>query len=402
MLARPARQRQLAALPSESTAFCYPAGPVKPTAVKSLRLAALCGAYLSWTATGLAQEADSGAQSRADEPVQKRPAYYGSFLFWEHNVSAETVGVGNDVQSSNPTYTMGLGAKGRWYFLDEPGKRLSVRGDVGVYREFTNSDSTTRRGETSPSDTELALSYVTRIRGAADSDGTLLELRPLTLVLPTSRASFNAGRYFAPGVLVGISHVGPLLKERFQPELGSVLSFMAGYKRWFARATVPTSPSLELVRVTSEGRSVPTDQLSGSSLIRDELSFIARWALSFGDFVTWTTDFGLQPAWKYDVTDQVDICGVVDTGCTTVELAEGDSRYLLRTLFNVELAFEVVKSLSLAVGYANVANQLGPDGRRRGMFYSPEASFYAGLAFTPHELSTTPKRSAWQAGPATF
>jgi hypothetical protein len=375
---------------------------VKPTVAKSLRLVVLCGASLSWAVPVLAQEADRADPTPVDEPAQKRPAYYGSFLFWEHNVSAETVGVGNDVQSRNPSYTMGLGAKARWYLLDQPGRRLSLRGDVGVYREFTNSDSTTKRGETSPSDTELALSYSTRIRGAADSDGTLLELRPLTLVLPTSRASFNAGRYFAAGAVVGVSHVGPLLKDRFKPELGSVLSFMAGYKRWFARATVPTNPSFELVRVTSDGRSAPTDQLSGSSLIRDELSFIGRWALSFGDLVTWTTDFGLQPAWKYDVADQVDICGVVATGCTTVELGEDDSRYLLRTLFNVELAFELVKSLSLAVGYANVANQLGPDGRRRGMFYSPDASFYAGLAFTPHELATKPKRSAWQAGPATF
>lgn len=374
---------------------------MKPSAAKSLGLAALYGACLSWATTSLAQDTDSGG-ARGDEPAQKRPAYYGSLLFWEHNVSAETVGVGNDVQSSNPSYTMGLGARARWYFLDQPGKRLSLRGDVGVYREFTNSDSTTRRGETSPSDTELALSYATRIQGAADSDGTLLELRPLALVLPTSRASFNAGRYFAAGALVGVSHVSPLLKGRFEPELGSVLSFTAGYKHWFARATVPTNPSLELVRVTSDGRSVPTDQLTGSSLIRDELSFIGRWALSFGDFVTWTTDFGLQPAWKYDVAEQVAICGVVATGCTTVELGEDDGRYLLRTLFNVELAFEVVRSLSLAVGYANVANQLGPDGRRRGMFYSPDASFYAGLAFTPHELAAKPKRSAGQAGPATF
>lgn len=371
---------------------------MKLTAAKRLPLAALCGLGVFWAAPALAQPADR----EAEEASADLPPYRGSFLFWEHNVSAETIGVGDDVQSSNPSYTMGLGAKARWYFLDEPGRRLSVRGDVGLYREFTNSDSTTRRGETSPSDTELSLAYSTRILGRADSDGTLLELRPLTLVLPSSRASFNAGRFFAAGAVAGITHVGPLLKGRFEPELGSALSFAVGYKRWFARATVPTNPSLELVRVTSEGRSVPTDQLSGSSLIRDELSVLARWALSFGDVVTWTTDVGLQPAWKYDVADQLSICGVVATGCTTVELAESDSRYLVRTLFNVELAFELVKSLSFAVGYANVANQLGPDGRRRGMFYSPNASFYAGLAFTPHELTKKPKRSAWQAGSATF
>ncbi len=371
--------------------------PVTVQKVRQLGLAALVGlgAGLSWSADVRAQAADAGVAEPAPE---KKPPYHGSFLFWENNVSAETLGVGDDVQSRNPTYVMGFGAKARYYLVDEPGKHLSLRGDVGLAREMTNSDATTKRGETTLTDVDLELSYARRIQGPDDADGTTLELRPLTLLLPTSKASFDSGRYFAPGALVGLTHATPLLKGRFEPELATAVSLAVGYKRWFARATVPTNPALALVRVTADGRSVPTDQLTGSSLIRDELSFIGRWALSLGDFMTWTTDFGLQPAWKYDVADEVEICGVVATGCTSVQVAEDDSRYLVRTLFNTELSFEVVRSLSFAVGYANVANQLGPDGRRRGMFYSPDASFYAALAFTPDELATKPKRSAQRAG----
>lgn len=357
---------------------------------------ALLGLSLLGASPAEAQQADAGAAPAEAEKPEKLPPYHGTFFFWEHNVSAETVGVGDDVQSRNPTYTMGLGAKTRWYLLDEPGNRLSIRADAALYREFTNSDSTTQRGELSPSDAELLLSYSRLVRGAAESDGTLLELRPLMLTFPTSRASFNSGRYFAAGALVGVTQVNPLLAGRFEPELGSALSLAVSYERWFARATVPTSPSFELVRMTSDGRSVPTDQLSGSSLVRDQLSVVGRWALSIGKRFSVTTDFGFQPAWKYDIAEEVELCGVVATGCTTVKVSEDDSRYLVRTLFNVELGVELVKSLAFAAGYSNVGNQLGPDGRRRGMFYSPDASFYAALAFTPDELTREPKQSAGQ------
>lgn len=341
----------------------------------------------------LAQEASDGGAKKEGE-AEKRPPYRGSFFFWDNTVSAETVGVGDDVQSSNPTYTMGFGTKARYYLSDEPGSRLSLRGDIGLYRELTNSDSTTDRGETSFSDAELALDYTRRIWGASDADGVMLGVRPLTLVLPTSKASWSSGRYFAPGVVVGLTHVTPLLKGRFEPELGSSASLAVGYKRWFARATVPTNPSLQLERLTPDGRTVPGDQLSGSSLTRDQLSFLARWSLGIGKRVSLSTDFGLQPSWKYDVADEVEVCGVIDTGCATVGVSEDDSRYVLRTLFGVELGVELVTSLSLAVGYSNLANQLGPDGRRRGMFYSPDASFFAALAFTPDELLSPPKQSA--------
>jgi hypothetical protein len=84
----------------------------------------------------------------------------------------------------------------------------------------------------------------------------------------------------------------------------------------------------------------------------------------------------------------------VATGCTTVEVGEDDSRYLVRTQFNTELGLRLLTGLSLELGYGSAANQLGPDGRRRGIFYNPDAGFYVSLSFTPDELASPPKRSA--------
>jgi hypothetical protein len=271
---------------------------------------------------------------------------------------------------------------------------LSVRADGGLYTELTNSDNTARRGEWSFVDTDLSLVYARRFLGDANTRGTLAEVRPLMLTLPTSKVSLDSGRYFAAGALVGVNHATPLLPGRIKPDLAATTRLAVQYQRWFARATVPTNPSLERVRLTPEGRALPGDQLSGASLTRDQLSLSARLRLSFGESVLWTTDFGFQPAWKYDVADQVELCGVVATGCTTVEVGADDQRYMVRTQFNTEVSFRLARSLSLEVGYGNATAQIGPDGRRRGVFYSPDASFYASLTFTPHELLTTDSGSA--------
>lgn len=352
------------------------------------------------TSVPAAAQAPADAASAKPEEEKKPPAYHGSSASWEHNVSAQTFGIGDDPQSSNPTYTMGFALRPRYYFLDQPGSRLSLRGDAGIYREFTNSDSTTQRGEWSLSDTELLLVYMRRLLGPTDSDALLGEIRPLSLVLPTSEASFESGRYFGAGAVLGLTKATPLLRGRFKPDLSSVVRLAVGYRRWFARATVPTNPGLQRVRLTPDGRSLPGDQLSGASLIRDELTLSARFQLAFGEAVSWTTDFGFQPAWKYDVAEEVELCGVVATGCTTVAVGEDDTRYLVRTQFNTELGFRLYTGLSLELGYGSAANQLGADGRRRGIFYNPDAGFYASLTFTPDELLSPPKKRSVQ-GPHT-
>lgn len=326
----------------------------------------------------------------AAAPSPKLPAYHHSIFSWEHHVSTETVGIGNEPQSRNPTYVMGLAAKPRYYLRDQPGRLLSLRLEGGLYREFTSSDTTTQRGEWAFEDTNLAVVYAHRFLGAADTDGTLLELRPLTLTLPTSKTSFDSGRYFAAGLLVGVNNIRPILQDKVL----STVRLAAGYERWFARATVPTSPSLNRVRLTTDGRSISGDQLAGSSLVRDQLTFSGRLRFELGEAVVWTTDVAFAPAWKYNLQDDVELCGVVATGCTDVAISDDDSRYQVATQFATEVSIRLVPSLSLELGYSNSGDQIGQDGRRRSMFYSPAAEFLISLSFQPHELAPTPKQTA--------
>lgn len=333
---------------------------------------------------------DTAAQSAAP---QRLPRYHHTAFSWEHSATTETLGVGADPQTSNPTYEMGFSAKPR-YYLYEAAWALSLRGDIGLYREFTDSDATTRRGEWSVSDAEVALVYSRRLGSDAAASGTAIEFRPAALVLPTSKASFASGRYFALGTLLAATHTTPLLVGRVRPEVLATFRLAAGYSHWFARATVPTSSELDRVRLTPEGRSVAGDQLSGAGLVRHQLSLSARFGLALGEHLAWTSDAAIQPAWKYELKDEVAICGTIDTGCTQVALSSNDTRYLLRTQFNTEVSLALPRGFSIGVGYSNVAAQIGADGRRRGFFYSPTATFYAALSFVPHEFVTPAPRTA--------
>lgn len=361
---------------------------------RTLALAGAIAVSLLWSGRVRAEETEDKPQDvPRKEHRRQLQRYHDSVIAWENHVTAATLGIGDDPQSRNPTYTMGFSGQGRFYLRDELGDWLYVGANLGLYREFTNSDSTTQRGEWALTDGDLALHYVRRLLGAQDSDTTLGQIRGVVR-LPTSQASFDSGRYFLLGGYLAVTQVNPLLKGRFKPGLTSALRLGVGYGRWFSRATVPTQPSLERVRLTPDGQSVAGDQLSGSSLVRDMLSFQARWQLLFGDFMTWSTEFSFNPAWKYDVQDQVDVCGVVATGCATVRTGQDDTRYLAITEFSTELSFQLFRGVSLQVGYLNAANQLGPDGQRQGVFYSPGAEFYTALSLTPHELVSPPAQSA--------
>ena len=144
---------------------------------------AALGLFSSVAGAQTPPDADQGAAPAADSEEEYLPAYHHSLFSWEHTVTSQTLGVGDTPQSSNPTYTMGFVAKTRYYFLDDTpgGKHFSVRLDGGLYREFTNSDVTAKRGEWTFSDTDVAARRETPVgRGDVGAGGHAAEARHVT------------------------------------------------------------------------------------------------------------------------------------------------------------------------------------------------------------------------------
>jgi hypothetical protein len=331
---------------------------------------------------------DGGVTTATADPEKDdapRVPFRGSTLFWDNAASIDTLGVGQDYQSGNPVYEMAFGFRPRYYFRDVDAESLSVRGDIALLREFTDSDSTTERGEWTFTDAEVWLAYVRRVN---DSPGATTDviLRAPQLILPTSKVSASNGKILGLGVGAGVEQQVPLRGDgaSFLPK--AALRVNARYVYQFVSSTVPTNDDFDRVRLGPDGRSLPSDQLSGSAFTQHQGAISVQSDLSLVRDLTLSTEFGMRYAYRRALDERVEVCGVVATGCAEVETREDGSRYGVSTLFNVELGYDLTKQLSLAIGYSNLTPQLGADGQRRQPFYSHDARGYLTVTLALDEL----------------
>ena len=235
-----------------------------------------------------------------------------------------------------------------------------------------------QRGEWSATDFELYGAFSYKLRESRE-DLTELALRLPRLTLPTSKISYDNGKLLTLGARVGIREDIALegRDAAFFPNVELIAKVEYGYL--FSRSQVPTNGDLERLRIDPEGRSVVSDQLGGATLAQHSAAFGVASLVHVHQKVLWTSAFDLRPAWKYPVRQDVEVCGVVLTGCTQASGVSNATTRSVLTVFTTELWFSFTNVLGLSVGYANVSAQLGPDGRRRSALYSPDARFYLTL-----------------------
>lgn len=324
---------------------------------------------------------DQGAKLLAAGEPSREPLlpWHGSVFIWDHAVGTQTLGIGEDYQSSNPTYEMTLRLAPRYYFVDDKALSVSLRADARLLREFTNSDTTTERGEWTFLDTELWLAEVLKLRDTPGRHTELVFRAPL-LVLPTSKASYKSGRTVGLGLGIGLDQDVPLRGEAATLLPSLKLRPRLTYTYQFANSIVATSDEIDRIRLDPDGRALPSDQLSGSALSQHQLSATLSIDTQVLEELSLVTEFGMRYAHRYALPESVDLCGVVATGCVMVPSSPEPSRWGVQTLFAVSLGYSPLDYLELSLGYGNLAPQLGADGRRRNYFYSPYAQ--ASLDFT--------------------
>ncbi len=351
-----------------------------------LRAALLCAVAVA-TRPAHAEPPEASASGPVDIPLGRTVApgvqqtnlpWHDTYLYWDNALTTSTVGVGQSYQSSDPFYELTFGIRPRYYFIDNSQMTLSARADLGIVSERTNSDTTTEEGEWSATDFELYGAFSYKLRESPD-DLTELAIRVPRFTLPTSRVSYDSGKLLGLGARVGLREDVSLEGRgaTFLPNVELVVK--AEYNYLFTRTEVPTNAGLERIRLDPDGRSVISDQLGGASFAQQAAVFGAATLLHIHRDVLWTTALEIRPAWKYPVNHDVEVCGVVLTGCAEATgVADPQTRSVL-TFFQTDFWITLTDTLGLSLGYANLTAQLGPDGRRRSVFYSPDARFYATL-----------------------
>jgi hypothetical protein len=125
------------------------------------------------------------------------------------------------------------------------------------------------------------------------------------------------------------------------------------------------------------GRAIPGDQLSGAAFAQHQATVGVSTELAITERVSWNNAFQWRPAWKYALPP-----AETSTSGDPARVEGADGHFSVITLFASEIGVKVLDEMSVAVGYNNLTLQLGPDGQRRSMLYSPDARFY--LTVTGH------------------
>ena len=312
----------------------------------------------------------------ADDEREHKSRWRLSRLLLDQSVTTETFGVGQDYQSRNPTYDWTLQLRPRYYFIDRDTWSYSVQGTFAAAQELTNSDGTTRRRELDAEDGLLLLRYDRTLYREGDTI-TAIGLALPEVGLPISRASRNNGRVLGLGGALLPSQQVPLSKgSEFFPSFGIV--GLARYQHFFTRATVPTNEEIAQPRTDLRGRPIVSDQLGSGAFPQHEVRLGFTTELLIHERVGLISDFQWRPTWNYEIDDDAQICNLL-TGCIEADGVADPETYELITVFATEVETRVMDELSVSVGYINTASQIGPDGQRRSMFYSPNARFYLTL-----------------------
>jgi hypothetical protein len=320
---------------------------------------------------------DQGASPAAKSPAKKevKLPWRNTSFSWANRVTAQTLGVGNDYQSSNPYYEWFFSLRPRYYLWEEGDNTLSLRATANAYVELTNSDTTTDEREFLLDDSTLAL--VPSFTLASDGNyRTVLTLAAPRYVIPTSKASRSAGIYGELGARASVTQTLPIRDdEEFFPS--SDIGARAGYGYLFSSGNVPEDADLDRLRLNVGGVTVPSDQLSGAALAQHRASAHVFGSVEiYRDLVTLSTELGMDWFWKFPLMETE-----VSTGTGSVPVPSEDSGRLQRMIFfDAELSAEAIRDiLTVSVGYESFPTQLGPGGTRQSLFYNTNALFTLSL-----------------------
>jgi hypothetical protein len=306
------------------------------------------------------------------EAEEKPSAWRGSIFLFDQSVTTQTIGIGKDYQSSDPTYEWWFALKPRYTFYSTDETTMSVGAWANLYLELTNSDTTTTEREPVLGPTILSGSVAQTVLKRGEYK-TSVSLGP-RLTLPTDKESRNAGRYFSLGLGGGVTQSVPINGK--DATSFNVLRFELStiYAHPFNHYTTPTNENLNQPRQDVSGRLISDNQLRFGMNVRDSLT------LRFGAEAQLTPklNFGLAyvigNSWRYSPPP---ISGVVISNAVAMpERVNNPTTFEVSTWALASLDYDVIDEMSLGIGYYNKTDQLGPDGQRRNPLWSPEARFF--------------------------
>jgi hypothetical protein len=321
------------------------------------------------------EEISSGLHRRPIDKEQGDNPFRGSALVFEQSMTTQTTQLQpGPEQSYAPLYELWLSFRPRYYFNEH----WSMRGRFDYTKELTNNQPTTYYREDVFGDIWTDLVYGAKLDELWP--GTRVSIGPRAL-LPTSKVSQGNGTYVTLGGTAGALH-------RFEihgdgaPALNE---FHAGvsvtYLHPFTKATTPTSyGNFAYARqdVGDDDHSIMSDQLQGQTLVNHNLWLVFDTGLQITPRLSVTVDAVFINQWHYQPTGTGVVIGTGAVDPTRVD----DHQYTQNVWLLGGVDYMLFDEVDLTLGYYNLANEIAPDGQRRGLFgsdnvwWSPDARLF--------------------------
>ncbi|KYF54071.1 hypothetical protein BE08_11345, partial [Sorangium cellulosum] len=317
----------------------------------------------------------TAADTLLEEEEETTLRWRGTTFTWNQGGSTTLFGVGGEYTPAIQVYGWDFTLRPNYFVLDRPKDKVSVSADIGWVVELTNSDITTDYREPQLKDVALNARYSRELwesgganRGEYKTDAAMR----LRLTLPTSPASWNSGKYFTVGLGPQLIQKVKLLGSKADGLNHVTATLGVTYAHLFAESYTPVNDALRRPRQAPSGEVALDEQLTGWSFAMDRLTTSLELNLPLYKDLSMATSFGLLSDFKHEFgAGCVEILG----GCAPYD-GSGGTTYVPQTAFNVSLSYPVYEVVGLTLGYNNLSRQIGPDGRRRNFFYSPDAQFY--------------------------
>jgi hypothetical protein len=324
-----------------------------------------------------AQELPSSVHAHTFDRSEGRNPLRGSSFTFEQSITTQTTDVGDTPQSYVPFYELWLSLRPRYWFDDH----WSVRARFDYTKELTNDQTTALYRQDIFGDIWLDGVYAAKLDGLWKGTRADAGLRVL---LPTSIASQAAGIYFRVGPRVGAQHEFEINGDGARWLNNAHLSLRGAYLHTLSNATTPTDyGAFSYPGQQSDDVSGLLDQISGQTLISDELQVVAEAGLQLAPRLSVAVFGVLFNDWHDSPTPDTVATGTGPyTLPSSTPLSATDQQFTQRAWIVAGIDYDVLDELVLSVGYYNLSNAIAPDGNARGLvggdtiWWSPDARFF--------------------------